>query len=120
MVGPPGELQFSREEKIDRSILVVEDEVLVRMVLADQLREAGYRVVEARHADEALELLHHDALDVKAVITDIEMPGSMNGIELAGVIRAEYPWTKVILMSGGQGRPDGLRHDGFFPNPTTP
>jgi response regulator receiver domain-containing protein len=59
--------------------------------LADQLREAGYHVVEARDADEALELLQHDGLDVKVVITDIEMPGSMNGIELAGVIRTEYP-----------------------------
>jgi two-component system, response regulator PdtaR len=117
MVGPPGELQPSREEKIDRSILVVEDEVLVRMVLADQLREAGYCVVEARDADEALELLQHDALDVKVVITDIEMPGSINGMELAGVIRTEYPLTKVILMSGGQGRLDGLRYDGFFPKP---
>jgi hypothetical protein len=69
MVSPTGELQSTQEEKIDRSILVVEDEVLVRMVLADQLREAGFRVVEARDADEALELLQHDALDVKAVIS---------------------------------------------------
>ena len=41
----------------------------------------------------------------------------MNGIELAGVIRTEYPLAKVLLMSGGQGRLDGLRHDGFFPKP---
>jgi len=62
--------------QVDRVILVVEDEVLVRMMLADQLREAGYRVVEASDADEALELLQHDALDVKAVISDIKCPGS--------------------------------------------
>jgi CheY-like chemotaxis protein len=83
MVGPPGELQSAQEEAVDRSILVVEDEVLVRMMLADQLREAGHRVVEARDADEALELLEHEALDVKVVISDIKMPGSMDGIELA-------------------------------------
>ena len=62
--------------QVDRVILVVEDEVLVRMMLADQLREAGYRVVEASDADEELELLQHDALNVKAVISDIKCPGS--------------------------------------------
>ena len=77
--------------QVDRVILVVEDEVLVRMMLADQLREAGYRVVEASDADEALRLLQHDELDVKAVISDIKMPGSMDGIELAHVIRSKYP-----------------------------
>ena len=100
MVGPSGELQIAQVEKFDHSILVVEDEVLVRMMLADQLREAGYRVVEASDADEALELLQHDALDVKVVISDVQMPGSMDGIELARVIRSKYPFSKILLVSG--------------------
>jgi two-component system, response regulator PdtaR len=117
MVGPPGELQSAQEEAVDRSILVVEDEVLVRMMLADQLREAGHRVVEARDADEALELLEHEALDVKVVISDIKMPGSMDGIELARVVRSKYPVTKIILTSGHHRFLDGPYHDVFFPKP---
>jgi YesN/AraC family two-component response regulator len=80
------------------------------MVLADRLREAGFRVVEACDGDEALELLQHDALDVRAVISDIKMPGSMDGIELARVIRSKYPLAKIILMSG---------HHKFLDGPAT-
>ena len=64
-------------------ILVVEDEVLVRMTLVDVLEDAGYQVIEAIHADEAISILR--ALSgVDALITDVEMPqGSMNGFEMA-------------------------------------
>jgi two-component system, response regulator PdtaR len=117
VVGPSGELQIAQVEKFDHSILVVEDEVLVRMMLADQLREAGYRVVEASDADEALELLQHDALDVKVVVSDVQMPGSMDGIELARVIRSKYPFSKILLVSGHHRSLEGPYHDGFFPKP---
>ena len=121
MVGPSGELQIAQVEKFDHSILVVvEDEVLVRMMLADQLREAGYRVVEASDADEALELLQHDALDVKVVISDVQMPGSMDGIELARVIRSKYPFPRFSLCRGITGPSKGLTMMVFFRSPTTP
>ena len=98
-------------------ILVVEDEVLPRMMLSDQLRAAGYRVLEAGNADTALDLLRHDALNIAVVISDIDMPGSMNGIGLAHVIRLERPLIKTILVSGHEMPLDGVHHDAFFAKP---
>jgi two-component system, response regulator PdtaR len=71
-------------------VLVVEDQTLVRMFMADFLDEAGFKVFEAVGADEALTVLEARP-DVQAVVTDIEMPGSMNGIELTHVIRDRWP-----------------------------
>jgi two-component system, response regulator PdtaR len=99
------------------TILVVEDEVLVRMMVADQLREAGYHVLEASNADEALDLLRHGAVDVPVVVSDIDMPGSLDGVGLARAIRTESPLTKIVLVSGCQLSVDGVHHDGFFPKP---
>jgi CheY-like chemotaxis protein len=82
------------EQDASHIVLVVEDEVLVRMMFTDQLREAGYRVLEASDADKALDLLRHDALNIGVVISDVDMPGSMNGTELARVIRSERPLIK--------------------------
>jgi CheY-like chemotaxis protein len=81
-------------------VLVVEDEVLVRMMLADVLDEAGFRVIEAAHADEALSVL--TALpEVQAVVTDVEMPGgSMNGFALAREVRTQRPDIGVLIASG--------------------
>src|SRR5262249_3795334 len=96
------------------TILLVEDEVLVRMSLADQLRRAGYTVFEASSADEALDLLHSNG--VQLVLSDIRMPGRMNGVELARAIRAQYPQIKIVLASGESFSAkhwDG--NDGFFP-----
>ena len=105
------------EQDASHIILVVEDEVLPRMMLSDQLRAAGYRVLEAGNADTALDLLRHDALNIAVVISDIDMPGSMNGIGLAHVIRLEQPLTKTILVSGHETPLDGVQHDAFFPKP---
>jgi two-component system, response regulator PdtaR len=99
------------------TILLVEDEVLVRMMVADQLREAGYQVLGASNADEALDLLRLSAVNVPVVISDIHMPGSLDGAGLARAIRTERPLTKIVLVSGGQFSLDGVRHDGFFPKP---
>jgi two-component system, response regulator PdtaR len=105
------------EQDASHIILVVEDEVLVRMMFTDQLREAGYRVFEASDADKALDLLRHDALNIAVVISDVDMPGSMNGIELARVIRSERPLIKTILVSGHEMPLDGVHHDAFFAKP---
>ena len=82
------------------AILVVEDEVLVRLMLADVLDDAGFKVIEAAHADEALSVL--SALpEVQAVVTDVEMAaGSMDGFALAHRIRALRPDIGVLIASG--------------------
>jgi CheY-like chemotaxis protein len=79
------------------TILVVEDEVLIRLVIAEYLRDCGYRVFEAAHADEALLVLRQADRPVDVVFTDIEMPGSMDGFALAQWVRANRPDVDVIL-----------------------
>jgi CheY-like chemotaxis protein len=100
------------------AILVVEDQPLVRMFLADLLDEHGFRVVEATNADEAL-VLFQARPDVAAVITDVEMPGSMDGYELARTISEHSPSTGIIISSGrswpgSEDIPDGAV---FLPKP---
>jgi CheY-like chemotaxis protein len=82
-----------------RTILVVEDEVLIRMLISDVLRDAGLRVVEAANADEALMYVKSDH-SVRFVFSDVRMPGSMDGIELAQRLRSEFPHIAVALASG--------------------
>jgi DNA-binding response OmpR family regulator len=81
-----------------RTILVVEDEVLIRMAVADYLRECGYRVLEASNAAEAIKLL--DAQPVDLVFTDVDMPGEMDGFGLAHWVRDHAPGIPVIITSG--------------------
>jgi two-component system, response regulator PdtaR len=79
-------------------ILIVEDEVLTRMTLAEELREAGYSVVEAANADAAMAYLNTgDQIDL--VFSDVTMPGSMDGLELARRLRVERPALPIILSS---------------------
>ncbi|MBL0406703.1 response regulator [Microvirga aerilata] len=81
-------------------ILVVEDEALVRMMLVDVLDDAGFKVMEAAHADEALNILAA-APDVQVVVTDVEMPrGSINGFELARRVREDRQDIGVLIASG--------------------
>ena len=81
------------------TILVVEDDVLVRNLVAAYLRECGFDVLEANGADEAVRVLQAD-VPVDIVFSDIQMPGSMDGFGLAQWVRRERPWLKVILTSG--------------------
>lgn len=78
-------------------VLVVEDEILIRMVIADYLRSCGYRVIEAASADEAMVILQDRELEVDVVFSDIEMPGSMDGFELSKWVRSNCPAVDVIL-----------------------
>ena len=80
-------------------VLVVEDDVLVRNLVAAYLRECGFDVLEANGADEAIRVLQAD-VPVDIVFSDIQMPGSMDGFGLAQWVRRERPWLKVILTSG--------------------
>ena len=82
-----------------RTVLVVEDELLLRMGVADYLRDCGYHVVEADNGDEAVSVLESDAR-IDVVFTDITMPGTLNGFGLAQWVRRERPEVRVILTSG--------------------
>ena len=76
---------------VQEAILVVEDDVLVRMPIAQYLRDCGYKVVEAVNADEAIAVLLHQETVVDVVFSDIEMPGSIDGFGLAKWIRELVP-----------------------------
>jgi CheY-like chemotaxis protein len=80
-------------------VLVVEDEALIRMSAVQMVEDAGFMAVEACNADEAIELLESRA-DVRAVFTDINMSGSMDGAKLAHAIRRRWPPIHLIVTSG--------------------
>ncbi|MCW0235676.1 MAG: response regulator [Ferrovibrio sp.] len=101
----------------DRAVvLVVEDEVLVRMVIAEYLRDCGYVVIEAGNAKEAVALFQAD-IEVDVVFTDVQMPGEMDGFGLARWVRQTRPGVDVIITSGAAKAADaaaGLCEDGPF------
>jgi CheY-like chemotaxis protein len=80
------------------TVLIAEDEFVIRLVIAEFLREEGYEVIEAANADEALDVFR-SGTPVDLLFTDVRMPGSMDGCELAQRVRAEWPSTPVILTS---------------------
>jgi CheY-like chemotaxis protein len=95
-------------------ILLVEDEPLLWMFNADVLDEAGFRVIEASNADEAM-ILFDARPDIYAVVTDVEMPGKMNGFSLAKHVTEERPFVGVLLVSGRKRpSPDELPDDSRF------
>ena len=78
-------------------VLVVEDEVLVRYVICDYLRECGYKVIEAANGDEALEVLNGAHVGVDVILSGVQTPGSMDGFALARWVRANRSDIGVIL-----------------------
>src|ERR1043166_5969943 len=88
----------------DPTILIVEDEVLLRMALADFLQECGYRVLQAGTAAEARAILSRHMTDIELVFTDVKMPGDMDGFGLANWVRAHHPGTPVFIASGYTGK----------------
>ena len=104
-------------------VLVVEDEILIRMVIADYLRGCGYRVIEAASADEAMVILQHKELEVDVVFSDIDMPGSMDGFQLSKWLRANRPGVDVILAGSVARAADAageLCDSGPIPKPYEP
>lgn len=81
------------------SVLVVEDEALIRLDIVSQLEEAGYQAFEASNADEAIALLSVTP-SIRLLLTDIDMPGTMDGLKLAAAVRDRWPPVKIIVMSG--------------------
>jgi DNA-binding NtrC family response regulator len=82
---------------LQETILLVEDEVLVRAPIAQYLRDCGYRVIEAVNAEEAMTVLLHEETVVDIVFSDIEMPGAVDGFGLAKWIREHRPGLDVLL-----------------------
>ncbi len=92
-------------------VLIVEDEFLLRMDSAALLEEAGFEVVQAANADEAIAILSSRS-DIKVVFTDIQMPGSMDGLKLARFVRDRWPPIKIVATSGLVAVGDGDLPDG--------
>lgn len=87
-----------------RCVLVVEDDPFIRMDTVHTIETAGFEVIEAACADEALVKLGANS-SIEIMITDIEMPGSMDGVGLAFAVRARWPPIQIIVVSG-KVRPD--------------
>ena len=98
------------------TVLVVEDDVMMRTKLAEELQDAGYLVVEASDGTEAVDILTVRR-DIKIVISDVRMPGPIDGVELCRRVRSGYPGIKVVLSSGEPNAADLAAHDGFFVKP---
>jgi DNA-binding NtrC family response regulator len=101
----------------NQTVLVVEDEVLLRLVAADELRQQGYGVTEAANADEAMAVLRAGTM-IDLVLTDIQLQGTLDGIGLARFVRSNLPRSKVIAVSGQLSAMRGEElFDAFFPKP---
>lgn len=102
------------------TVLVVEDELMVRMPIVEYLRDCGYHVVEAGDASEAIAATDAEAT-VNLVFSDVRMPGKMDGLGLAEWFRSHHPEVPVLLTSGysgGRGRiPASTIADSFIEKP---
>jgi len=99
-------------------VLVVEDDFLSRLHAVNLVEDAGYIAVEASNADEAITILEARK-DIRIVFTDIDMPGSMDGLKLAHAIRERWPPIELILTSGHFDLSDDEipERGRFFPKP---
>jgi CheY-like chemotaxis protein len=86
------------------TVLVVEDEVLIRLEITEYLRSQGFRVLVAANGDEAKQILSSGER-IEVLFSDVNMPGNIDGLELAYWVRQNQPWIEVILTSGDS-RPD--------------
>jgi len=107
-----GDAQGVDQQATGETVLVVEDDPNVREVTVDRLEHLGYRIVEAHHAQEALDVLA-DGTHIDVLLTDVVMPGGMTGVELVEQVRLSYPAVKAVLSSG-------YAPDGAALSPATP
>lgn len=102
------------------TVLVVEDEILIRMMIADELRLQGFRVLEAANAEEALALLRSQ-ISIDLVLTDIRMPGPTDGLALAELARSTWPELKIVIATGQSVQPSHMAvADAVFGKPYDP
>lgn len=81
------------------TVLLAEDEVFIRLDVAESLRDVGWKVIEVASADDAIAILNSSVI-VDLVVTDVNMPGKMTGLDLARFVARERPHIKVAVMSG--------------------
>ena len=92
-------MMASDHSPIPAVVLIVEDEMLLRMRAVDMVEDAGYTPIEAVDADEAVAILESRS-DIALMFTDIQMPGSMDGLGLARAVHERWPPIKIIVVSG--------------------
>lgn len=80
-------------------ILVVEDESFINLMVSEDLRRAGHMVISAYSADQAIAILE-SRNDIRLVFTDVDMPGSMDGLKLAAAVRDRWPPVQIVITSG--------------------
>lgn len=85
--------------ELRQAVLVVEDEEILRKLATEFVEDAGFEAIEAEAADEAVQILERRT-DIRIVFTDINMPGRLDGIQLAACIRDRWPPIEIILTSG--------------------
>ena len=102
-------------------VLIVEDEFLIRLHAAQIIEEAGFDVIEASNADEAISILVVRS-DITVLFTDVQMPGSMDGLKLAAAVKGRWPPIQIVATSGLVNvRSDDLPEGGrFLPKPYDP
>jgi DNA-binding NtrC family response regulator len=113
-----GAIEGAAWDRPPLTALLVEDEILIRMDIGEELRRAGWTVYEAGSADAAIEFLRSPMI-VDLVLTDVRMPGTKDGIQLAAFVRRERPAIRVAVMSGHY-VPNWQEHnlfDDFFRKP---
>jgi CheY-like chemotaxis protein len=109
---------LERRRVAQPTVLVVEDDPLIRMMSAEALADAGLTVIEAETVDAALAILEDRAFEVAAIFSDIETPGAHNGIDLARKARRAWPQVPVVLTSGRRlPAPDVLAQVRFIGKP---
>ena len=89
----------SNHSNASPNVLVVEDEIVLRMRAVDIVEDAGFNAVEAVKADEAIAILESRS-DISLLFSDIQMPGTMDGLKLAHAVHDRWPAIKIILVSG--------------------
>jgi CheY-like chemotaxis protein len=102
-------------------VLVAEDEELVRLYAADLLAEAGYKVIDVASADAALEAMAEQP-DIRVLFTDIQMPGKLDGIQLAQRVHEQWPEVLLLITSGGRqpAKAEIADHGHFIAKPYLP
>lgn len=109
---------MSTSNPSNQTVLLVDDEFLVRMVAAEILEDAGLTVYEAASADEAMTQINANP-DIGLLFSDVNMPGSMDGIELASEVARRWPKVKILVTSGRARIPETDLPDmgSFLPKP---
>lgn len=100
------------------TVLIVEDEVLIRMSSAATLEDAGFRILEAGSAAQAIEMLAANP-DIDVLMTDVHMPGAMDGLGLVALVHRRHPEIRAIVVSGNTTAEDACNAGaiGFLPKP---